>query len=74
MKEYHIETRQDFNKKGKPSEPYYQIYYIKKFLGVIPYRKYITKTEGSVSGSCKVRINFKKVQSAIDFINKINVQ
>ena len=71
MKEYHIEKRQYFNEMGEPSEPYYHIYSIKKFLGLISYRKYITKTIFRIDNCYKDRINFKSVELAKEFISNI---
>lgn len=68
---YYIERKQYFDGKGNARKPYYNIFYIKVFLGIIKYRVYIKETECYESGCYKVKIDFETIEEAKYFISNI---
>ena len=38
--EYYIDRNQYIDELGAASLPYFRVYHIRKFLGIIPYRKF----------------------------------
>jgi hypothetical protein len=66
-----IERLQYHNELGIPSEPYFRVYTIKKFLGFIPYRIYSEETCFSWGDHNTSPIDFKTEDDAILFIQNV---
>lgn len=68
---YYIERNQYFTERGESLKPYYYIYYIKKFLGLIPYKKYSTERWCGVNGCVDSPLSFKTIEKAEEFIANV---
>jgi len=71
MKKYFIQHNQYFDGSGVPSKPYFTIYEKKRFMGWVPYKKYVSETIGDMSGSYKSTISFTSEESAEVFVRDI---
>ena len=68
---YFIEHNQYTNEKGNPSAPYFKVYNIRKVLGLIPYKKYSTRTVSGMGHTIKKAITFKSEELAETFIRNV---
>jgi len=68
---YFIEHNQYTDAKGKPTKAYFRVYHMRKFLGLIPYRKYAVETMGEKGYRYTTSIRFKTKGLAEKFIKEV---
>ena len=68
---YYIDHNQYFNEIGVPSAPYFRVYHMRKFLGLIPYRKFAEETHRGMGDCYTSPINFKTEEKAETFIKDV---
>ena len=68
---YYIDHNQYFNEIGVPSPPYFRVYHMRKFLGLIPYRKFAEETICGIGDCVTAPINFKTEEKAESFIKDV---
>ena len=68
---YYIDHNQYFNEIGVPSAPYFRVYHMRRFLGLIPYRKFAEETHCGMGDCYSSPINFKSEELAETFIKEI---
>jgi len=71
MEKYFIQHNQYFNELGVPRKPYFRIYEKKKFMGLVPYKKYVSETIIGMGDSYTTPIDFKSEETAEEFIRTI---
>jgi hypothetical protein len=68
---YYIDHNQYFNEIGVPSAPYFRVYHMRRFLGLIPYRKFAEETHCGMGDCYSSPINFKSEELAETFIKEV---
>jgi len=68
---YYIEHNQYIDELGKRREPYFRVYHMKKFLGLIPYRKFAEETSCGMGDCYTSPINFKSEELAYTFVKDV---
>jgi len=68
---YYIEHNQYTNEMGKASDTYYRVYHMRKFLGLISYKKFASETNCGSMDCYTSPICFKSEEMAETFIKDV---
>jgi len=68
---YFIEHNQYIDAKGKGSKVYFTVYHVRKFLGLIPYRKYAEETVYYYDHASAFPLTFETEDLAETFIKEV---